>query len=102
MAWGPIVVAVAVSPAAKGAAMVGERIGRLASVPCQLVHAVRDAWAPLVAVSVDPQVVEMQQLQLTVARHRINELCGADVGDALRQRLDVRFGPAAVVLQQVM
>jgi len=82
--------------------MIGERIGRLASVPCLLVHAVRDAWAPLVAVSVDPQVVEMQQLQLAVARHRINELFGADVADQLREKLDVRFGPAAVVLQQVM
>lgn len=101
MAWGPIVVGVDVSPAAKGAAVVGERIARLASVPCQVVHAVRDAWAPLVAVSVDPQVVEMQGLQLAVARHQINELLGPDVSDQVHQKLDVRFGPAAVVLQQV-
>lgn len=101
MAWGPIVVGVDVSAAAKGAAVVGERIARLASVPCQVVHAVRDAWAPLVAVSVDPQVVEMQGLQLAVARHQINELLGPDVSDQVHQKLDVRFGPAAVVLQQV-
>jgi nucleotide-binding universal stress UspA family protein len=102
MRWGPIVVGVDVSPAAKGAALAGERIARLASVPCQLVHAVRDVWAPLVAVSVDPQVVDMQQLQLAVARHRINELLGGEVAEQLREGLDVRFGPAAVVLQQVM
>lgn len=101
MAWGPIVVGVDVSPAAKGAAVVGERIARLASVPCHVVHAVRDAWAPLVAVSVDPQVVEMQGLQLAVARHQINEMLGPDVSDQVHQKLDVRFGPAAVVLQQV-
>lgn len=102
MSWGPIVVGVDVSPAAKGAAVIGERIARLASVPCHVVHALRDAWAPLVAVSVDPQVVDMQQLQLAVARHQINELLGTDVSDQVRQKLDVFFGPAAVVLQQVM
>lgn len=102
MSWGPIVVGVDVSPAAKGAAVIGERIARLASVPCHVVHALRDAWAPLVAVSVDPQVVDMQQLQLAVARHQINELLGTDVSDQVRQKLDVLFGPAAVVLQQVM
>lgn len=101
MAWGPIVVGIDISPAAKGAAAVGERIARLASVRCHVVHAVRDAWAPLVAVSVDPQVVDMQQLQLDVARHQVGEALAGSVSDQVRQSLDVRFGPAAVVLQQV-
>ncbi|HEY7195195.1 MAG TPA: universal stress protein [Gemmatimonadales bacterium] len=102
MAWGPVVVGIDASSAAKGAAMVGERIATLANAPCQLVHAVRDAWAPLVAVSVDPQVAQMQQLQLAVARHQLTELLRADVSDQTLQTLDVRFGPAAVVLQQVV
>jgi nucleotide-binding universal stress UspA family protein len=102
MAWGPIVVGVDVSPEAKVAAVVGERIARLASVPCHVVHALRDAWAPLVAVSVDPQVAEKQQLQLAVARHQVNELLRAAVSHQLREQLDVRFGPAAVVLQQAV
>src|SRR5262249_15357105 len=102
MAWGPIAVGLDASPAAKGAAVVGERIAKIANVSCQLVHAVRDAWAPLVAVSVDPQVAERQQLQLAVARHQITELLGAAVSDQTRQKLDVRFGPAAAVLQQVV
>ncbi len=102
MAWGPIIVGVDASPAAAGAAAVGERIARVASVPCQLVHAVRDVWAPLVAVSVDPQVVDMQKLQLAVARQQVNDALGAAVSAQLRQKLDVVFGPAAVVLQQVM
>jgi nucleotide-binding universal stress UspA family protein len=102
MTWGPIVVGVDLSPEAKGAAVVGERLARLADVPCHVVHAVRDAWAPLVAVSVDPQVVDMQQLQLGVARHHVNELLGTSVSDQLRRKVDVLFGPAAVVLQQVM
>ncbi len=102
MSWGPIVVGVDTSPAAAGAAVVGERIARLTSSPCQLIHAVRDAWAPLVAVTGDPQVTEMQRLQLAVARHQVNDALGSTVSDAARQDLDVLFGPAAVVLQQVM
>jgi len=95
-------VGVDVSPAAKSAAIVAERLAKLTGEPYQLVHAVRDAWAPLVAVSVDPQVVDMQQLQLDVARHQVTELLGNAISGAAREKLDVRFGPAAVVLQQVM
>ena len=102
MAWGQIVVGIDASPAAKGAAIVGERVARTANVPCRLVHALRDAWAPLVAVSVDPQVEERQQLQLAVGRYQINDLLGAAVSEQTRQTLDVRFGPAAVVLEQVV
>jgi nucleotide-binding universal stress UspA family protein len=61
---------------------------------------VRDAWAPLVAVSADPQVVEMQELQLAVARQRVNEAIGSAVTEQLLRDLDVVFGPAAVVLQE--
>ncbi len=102
MSWGPIIVGVDASPAAAGAAAVGERIARLTSTPCQLIHAVRDAWAPLVAVNADPQVVDMQRLQLAVARERVNEAVGTAVSAAILQRLDVCFGPAAVILQQAM
>jgi nucleotide-binding universal stress UspA family protein len=102
MSWGPIVVGVDASPAAAGAAAVGERLARLAGVPCQMIHAVRDAWAPLVAVSIDPQVVDMQKLQLAVARQHVNDALDGAVSDPLRRKLDVVFGPAAVVLQQAM
>lgn len=102
MSWGPIIVGVDASPAAAGAAAVGERLARLAGVPCQVIHAVRDAWAPLVAVSIDPQVVDMQELQLAVARQHVNDALDGAVSDPLRRKLDVVFGPAAVVLQQAM
>ncbi len=101
MSWGPIVVGVDASPAAVGAALVGERIARLASVPCRLVHAVRDAWAPLVAVSADPQVVKMQELQLGLARHQVNEAL-ATVDPRCSAQLDVVFGPPAAMIQQVI
>ena len=102
MAWRSILVGVDTSPEAAGAAAVGERLAELASVPCQLVHGARDVWAPLVAVQEDPQVVKMQELQLAVARQQVNDALGTAVTEQIRQRLDVVFGPAAVVLQQAI
>jgi len=98
MSWGPVVVGVDASPAAAGAVAVGERLARLASSPCRLIHAIRDAWAPVVAVSADPQVIKMQQLQLAVARHQVNEA----LASRFTAQLDVVFGPPAAVLQQAM
>ena len=102
MTWGPIVVGVDASPAAVAAAALGERIAQLAAVRCDLVHAVRDAWAPLVAVNPDPQVADMQLLQQAVARDRVTQVLKGAVSDAVLARLKVRFGPAAVVLRQVV
>ena len=102
MSWGPIVVGVDASPAAAGAAAVGERLAKLAVVPFRLIHAVPDAWAPLVAVSADPQVIKMQRLQLAVARQHVNEALGTVVSEGLREKVDIIFGPPAVVLEQVM
>ncbi|HEX9294140.1 MAG TPA: universal stress protein [Gemmatimonadales bacterium] len=102
MAWGPIVVGVDASPAAVGAADLGQRIAQLAGVRCELVHAVRDAWAPLVAVNPDPQVVEMQNQQLAVARETINRtLQAAPIRNRELEDLSVLFGPPAAVLQEV-
>jgi nucleotide-binding universal stress UspA family protein len=102
MAWGPVVVGVDASPAAVGAAVLAERIATLADVRCDLVHAVRDAWAPLVAVNPDPAVAEMQQLQQAVARERVHQVLEGAVSDPVLETLQVRFGPAAVVLRQVV
>jgi len=102
MAWGPIVVGVDASPAAAGAAALAERIAKLAGVRCELVHAVRDAWAPLVAVNPDPQVAEMQLVQQALARKQVQHVLRGTVSDRALETLSVRFGPAAVVLRQVV
>ena len=102
MAWGPIVVGVDASPAAVGAAVLGERIAQLAGARCELIHAVRDAWAPLVAVNPDPRVAEMQLLQQAVSRDRVKQVLKGTVSDRVLDTLKVRFGPAAVVLRQVV
>jgi len=101
MTWGPIIIGVDASPAAVGAAVMGERIARLQNVQCELIHAVRDAWAPLVAVNPDPQVAEMQQLQLAVAREKINNTLKNAVSARVLEHASVRFGPPSVVLQDV-
>jgi len=101
MAWGPVVVGVDASPAAVGAAVLAELIAKLAAVRCDLVHAVRDAWAPLVAVNPDPEVVEMQLLQQAVARERVHHVLKGAVSHRVLETLKVRLGPAAVVLRQV-
>lgn len=80
----------------------GERIARMAGSRCELVHAVRDAWAPLVAVNPDPTVGEMQALQLAVARETVNRTLKDTVSPRTLVELTVRFGPSAVVLQDVV
>ena len=102
MAWGPIVVGVDASPAAVGAAVLGERIAQLAGARCELIHAVRDAWAPLVAVNPGPRVAEIQLLQQAVSRDRVKQVLKGTVSDRVLDTLKVRFGPAAVVLRQVV
>jgi nucleotide-binding universal stress UspA family protein len=99
MTWGPIVVGVDASSAAAGAAKVGYRIARAAAENCHLVHATRDVWAPFAAIGDPKQVQEMQRLQLAVARHQVTEALRGDVAAELLEGLDVRLGPAAVVLQ---
>ena len=101
MSWGPIIIGVDASSEAAGAATLGYRIARAAATDCQLVHCQRDAWAPFAAVGTPAQVDETQRLQRAVARHQVTEAFRSRVAPELLESLDVRFGPAAVVLQQV-
>ena len=102
MSWGPMVIGVDTSPAAAGAAEAGERLAQLASVQCRLVHAVPDVWAPLAAVSSQPDIAEMQKLQLAVGRELVKRILKGAVSPRLLETIDTRFGPAAVVLRQVV
>lgn len=102
MAWGPVVVGVDASPEAAGAAVLGYRIARGAAENCDLVHATPDAWAPFAAVGDTKQVHEMHRLQLAVARHQVTDALRDRVAPELIERLDVRLGRAAVVLQQAV
>lgn len=102
MSWAPIIVGVDASTEAAGAAALAQRIARVAAVDCGLVHATRDVWAPLAAVGEPEQVEEMQRLQLAVARQQVADVLKDRVAPELLETFDVRFGPAAVVLQQVV
>jgi len=102
MSWHAIVVGVDSSPESAAAAAMAERLARLATAECHLVHAVRDEWAPLAAVKgADAgDLAEMQRLQAAVARHRIQEALRDHVSARLLESLQLRVGPAPVVLQQ--
>ncbi|HXE84817.1 MAG TPA: universal stress protein [Gemmatimonadales bacterium] len=102
MSWGPFVVGIDPSPASAGAAAVGERLAGLASAECRLVHAIPDVWAPLAAVSAQPDIAEMQELQLAVGREIMKRTMKGAVSARLLENIDARFGPAAVVLRQVV
>lgn len=102
MTWGPIVVGVDASPEAAGAAMVAYRIARAATEDCDLIHAVPDAWAPFAAVGSSEQVRETQRLQLAVGQYHVTEALRGRVAPELLDRVDVRLGPAAVVLQDAV
>ena len=101
MSWGPVLVGVDQSEAAAGAAVMGERLARQAGSTVTLVHAVRDLWAPLVAVNADPLVADRQKLQLAVARELLQRSLHDAVSDRTLASLEVLFGPPAVVLQQL-
>src|SRR5436309_13890934 len=97
MSWGPVVVGVDASPAAAGAAILGERIARLANVRCDLIHAARDAWAPLAAVSCNSNVAEMQRLQQAVARAQLNQIWKGAGWERPLETLMVHFGRRRMV-----
>jgi nucleotide-binding universal stress UspA family protein len=101
MSWGPIIVGVDASPAAAGAAAMAQQISQDAGVTCELVHAARNVWAALATVSSDEQVDEMQCLQLAVERQLVADALRDGVAPGMLEDMIVRFGPAAVVLQQV-
>jgi nucleotide-binding universal stress UspA family protein len=102
MSWGPIIVGVDASAESAGAAALGYRIARGAATDCQLVHCLRDAWAPFTVVATPAQIDETRRLQRAVARHQVTEAFRDRVTPELLESLDVRFGPAAVVLQEVV
>lgn len=102
MLWKSIVVGVDASTEAAGAAALAHRLALDANAECHVVHAVRDLWAPLTAVGQPAQVREMQRLQLAVARKQVSDVLRDRVAPELIEGLDVRFGPAPVVLQETV
>src|SRR5438874_957788 len=101
MSWGPIIVGVDASPASACAAAVAQPLASVAAVSCQLVHAARDAWAPLAAVKKDAQVSDMQRAQFAVARQCVTDVLHDAVSSQVLAEMTIRFGPPAVVLHQV-
>jgi nucleotide-binding universal stress UspA family protein len=102
MSWHAIVVGVDSSSESATAAALAEWLARRAATECRVVHAVRDEWAPLAAVTGAGagNLAEMQRLQEAVARQRVQEALRERVSPRLLESLELRIGPAPVVLQQ--
>lgn len=98
MPWESMLVGVDGSPEAADAASLAQRLSRITGAECQLVHAVRDLWAPLTALGDAARAREARRLQLAVARGMVNESLRAHVAPQLLQTLEVRFGRAAAVV----
>jgi nucleotide-binding universal stress UspA family protein len=99
MSWGPIVVGVDRSPEAAGAATIGYRIARAAAESCDLVHATPDTWTLFAAVRDPKELRQIQRLQLAVVRDRVTDALRGHVAPELLERLEVRAGPTARVLE---
>lgn len=102
MSWHAMVVGVDSTPESATAAAMAEWLARRAATGCRLVHAVRDEWAPLAAVTGTGagNLAEMQRLQEAVARQRVQDALRERVSPRLLESLELRIGPAPVVLQQ--
>lgn len=102
MSHGPIVVGVDGSPEAAFAARAGCKIADAAGVPCQLVHATRDVR---VALDMAGSGVSLDALELAMLARARSEIVAAlknEVPTAVLDRLIVRPGRTAAVLDQIV
>ena len=100
MNWKPIIVGVDGSPEACRAAAMAWRIARAGDVPCILVYALKEMWAPggLAPLANSPELVDTLIANVRRVLHR--EL-GVEIPSAVRDALVVRTGRAGVVLGEV-
>jgi len=100
MKWRSIVAGVDGTPEACRAAAMAWRIARAADVPCRLVYAVPEMWAPggLAPLANSPEVVDT--LVANVLGVLGKEL-GTEIPFAVRDALLVRRGRAGVALSEV-
>jgi nucleotide-binding universal stress UspA family protein len=102
MAWKPIVAGVDLSPEGIRAAVLATRLAQAAEASCYLVHAVRDPWTEASLAQIPMDLSELNRIVLDSARARLVGQLKGKVGERTFDRLDIRFGPAPVVLGEVV
>ena len=102
MTWGPIVVGVDASPAGIAAAAAGWELAQATSAPVVLVHAAREIClgASGVPGRVDAGALQNEILRLT--REELERALRGHVPAELIAAMEVRTGPAAQVLRDVV
>lgn len=97
----PILIGVDASPEAAGAAALGLNLAQLSGTRCQLVHAARDVWTELAAVQLPDRTYELNLALQNQARDQVAAALGDSVPRQLIEKMMVRLGRAAVVIQEV-
>jgi len=100
MAWKAIVAGV--DPSAEGvrAAVTAARLAEATGAACYLVHGVADPWTGASIAQIPMDLKELNRLVLDSARARLLEVLEGKVPGAVLDRMDVRFGPPAIVLRE--
>jgi nucleotide-binding universal stress UspA family protein len=98
----PIVVGVDASVEGASAATLGWWIAEQELARCQLVHAVRDSIADLVALQVPVDLEPPRRTLLLQERDAIEAALKAAVPDAVLHQLELRFGQPGTVINQVV
>jgi nucleotide-binding universal stress UspA family protein len=98
MTWKPIVAGVDDSPEGLRAAQAAVAVAEKARVPCYLCHAIRGWFDPNFPQM--PEAEEWRRLLIDSARTNVLQRLSDNIPQATLDLLDVRFGPASVILAQ--
>ncbi|MBI4419882.1 MAG: universal stress protein [Gemmatimonadetes bacterium] len=102
MSWKPIVAGVDLSAEGIRAAVTAAKLAQTAGTDCYLVHAVRDPWTEAALAQIPMDVRQLNRIVLDSARAQLLKALTGKVPEAMFQRMDTRFGPAAAVLDEAV
>ena len=101
MAWRTVLAGVDASEEGGRAAAAAWAVAQAAQTPCLLAHAVHDEWAQGPCAPTDVSFGDIRQAIREVARRTISEYLTGWVPQTALQTLEIRFGRAARVLQEM-
>jgi len=101
MTWQPLIVGVDASDEAAAAAQGAVDLARMMDTTVHLVHAARPAWTPTHSTPAAPDEAALAAELTRLARQQVERHLKSSVPTDLLERLEVRTGRAAEVLQTV-
>jgi len=101
MAWRPIVVGVDDTPESRAALELAAKIASAAPAPLVAVHAIPDLWLVGGLDQIPPLLPEVRDMLMRDTQKRVEGIVREVVPPAIRPRLEVRAGAAAMALAEV-